>query len=188
MLAGEPGTASHLERVWHLPATCSPGNRAKGLLTGDPCRGRSVPGGPWCRYADASLQQRLDGSAHAGDVCGGRRQTVSIPGQVPVSRAVLLSSAGHAVRGAVPAAARMAGLRSHYADRNAGEILAALHSPVKEIVVLGMAHVPADIDDGSIRRATAYRPMGLTVISHLDVRQVRKRHGRRETPRILDRW
>jgi hypothetical protein len=51
----------------------------------------------------------------------------------------------------------------------------------------GGAHVPADIDDGSIRQAVAYRPMALPVISHLDVRQVRKRHGGVEPPRILDR-
>jgi hypothetical protein len=86
-----------------------------------------------------------------------------------------------------PAAASVAGARSHHAGRNAGAVLAALHLPAHEAVVFGVAHVAADIDEGSIRQAVAYRPRGLMVTSHLDVSQVKKRYGGGEPSRIVDR-
>ena len=61
---------------------------------GEACRSGPDRDGSWCRYADASLEQRLDGPALAGDVRGGRRQTVFISGQVPVSQPTSASATG----------------------------------------------------------------------------------------------
>ncbi len=52
---------------------------------GDACEDWPSRSGARCRHAHAGLEQRLDGSACPGDVCGGRDEAVFISGHVSVS-------------------------------------------------------------------------------------------------------